>query len=648
MPPTPTTPDSFQSATRGGSTTTSKRTVLRGRSSSRGTKKPPRVGRRIVGHMWEFTVLGTFVITAAVAYPAGMLERRETTAVVSDSTWQTVGANCILSGHGDLANCSKAELALVAPLVWAALGHTLANATSVAHNRTSLNLTTCLVGASRGYGAVVLLLAPGDAPTCAPTKMESVAAMAMLETAVNDSSEPSYLLSIYVDSDNATWTPRIDFPAGAATSVAPLLPKFLVADDTGHVTPTKSTHANWLYSSSPLGSRYTLSYSCISEVVAAPASFYQGLWSNQPLAVGWTCGHVIAHSMELLTWHILLAVLLYGALLGDIITTVVGMQGLWGGDPVVTYGIQAGFERRLVAFGIFGLTRVPFPLLQEASRFYFRSTPDVAVFGMLSFVNCSIPLFAMHWLVIVVQRCPSIWPCRVLRIVNPIMNIVALVVGMCLTSIGDNRARYFDPMWSRTPLVGFRIHDLVFPSGILARNSPTNPLFVTLLPQYVVAVSVGLCVGLVLPRLQHGRWVADLHFFQQNAFLSQHTPFVPSHVMGLPLSHTDCIPLGTKLVVRASTLALLGYAVVEAEEAKVSTTNASIQVMPKQPKQPTTGATTVLVISMYDLPVALLPIKPYRPRVLGTIHDYTYTPAPRGTTLDRTKRYVSTKGTCVS
>ncbi|KAF0690653.1 Aste57867_17959 [Aphanomyces stellatus] len=109
-----------------------------------------------------------------------------------------------------------------------------------------------------------------------------------------------------------------------------------------------------------------------------------------------------------------------------------------------------------------------------------------------------------------------------------------------------------------------------FPTGGTPSNADATspPLLSHLHPIYVATTSIEYVAAIVLPQLKHKSWTKDTRFYLKNAFLTQAA--MPAFVTRLPIHESDCIRLGHKLILKASTLVVLGYAVIEADPATLA------------------------------------------------------------------------------
>ncbi|KAF0690654.1 Aste57867_17960 [Aphanomyces stellatus] len=611
--------------------------------------------RRILTNCFDLVSILGVVVAVFVLYRHGVLARRQTSARVP-SDWRPVGASCTLDRLGWSLSCSSREVALTDPTVWSALGTTLAASFDPA--MLPLRMTTCAVGTTRGYGVVVLLFANASTttsfPSCIPLTTESISAVAMLETAaVPDSGGiDAILVTAYVDAVNTTIATRVDVPSGSRTSVATSVVKsFLLPNGTTLAAAANQT--NWPFQTAPLLPRYRATYACSSEVVvgSALAVHYRGVWSNQSLAIGWTCGHTVDNATELMVAHAIALVAMLWLVAGDLITIVWGMQGMWRGQPVVSYCVHSGLERRLAAFASLVVTRLPLLLIVDVARFYLPTSS--VVFALASCITAGLIVLVGVAALFVAQRlpCPVAYQHRALRLSLPLAIGVAHVLGLVFSCLlGDLQTLYFDPMWTARPIaLGLVLDGRAYPAGAFASHGASNtPVVSLLLPSYVAAVVVALGIAVAVPRLRVGYWTVRLHFFDSNSFLA--TEFVPAYVTALPIHERNCLRLGDKFVVRGSTLALLGYAFVKECDAPPSTITSLVKanVVNVAAAHRQDKAATVLLVSIYDLVACLLPIKPYCPVILGSIQDYIYTPGHFGITIERAKRYAPTRGATVS
>ncbi|KAH9090879.1 hypothetical protein Ae201684P_006283 [Aphanomyces euteiches] len=609
-------------------------------------RKPFRVAFRIFAHCTDFTIMLIFFGITTTVYLSGLRYRQETTSeLASLGAWTTVGAQCQLNAQG-FSNCSTAESALASTAIWTSIGRSLATIST----GVPLAMTTCLTGVSRGYGIVVLLLSSSmKPPSCTPKSRENISMVSVFETALDPSGSTSYLLTTYVDEPSPALEVRIDSQSGATTVVVSKPMKLFISSQ-GVVSPADMNQLSWRFQTRPLTARYALSYGCKTEMIAAPDALFQGLQSQLSLSIGHTCSHQVANATELICLHLSLIVVFLYLVSGDFITTVVGMRGLWRGEPVVTYGFQSSLERRpLLGYSLLS-TRVPMLLFLDYARLYYRTMDDRVLFGLVSLVTSSFTMLPVNVFFKVVQSlpCPERLILTPVRLTMPVAAAVVSLVGMAWTSFGDNRSTYYDSIWTRPVNLGAVFQGTTYPLGAYRCMDDVTVGYMLAIDKYCLVTLLGYFVAFLTPRWKRGRWTADLRFFKQNAFLSKEK--IPSYITALQIDRTDCIQLGKKLVVKASSLALLGYAVVKEfhqnrrlQPSSGATGTSVVRVMPRKAND----KPVVYVISMYDLMVALLPIKPFCPRVLGTIQEYVYHEAPHGTRLDRSKRYVSTKGTCI-
>ncbi|KAG9413595.1 hypothetical protein AC1031_012822 [Aphanomyces cochlioides] len=574
-------------------------------------RKPFRVAFRIFAHCTDFTIMLIFFGITTTVYLSGLRYRQETTSeLASLGDWTTVGAQCQLNAQG-FSNCSAADSALASIAIWTSIGRSLATMST----GVPLAMTTCLTGVSRGYGIVVLLLSNSmKPPSCTPKSRENISMVSVLETALDPSGSTSYLLTTYVDEPSPALEVRIESQSGATTVVVSKLTKLFISSQ-GAVSHADMNQQSWRFQTRPLTAR-----------------------------------HLVANTTELICLHLSLIVVFLYLVSGDFITTIVGMRGPWRGEPVVTYGFQSSLERRsLLGYSLLS-TRVPMLLFLDYARLYYRTMDDRVLFGLVSLVTSSFTMLPVNVFLKVVQSlpCPERLILTPVRLTMPVAAAVVSLVGMAWTSFGDNRSTYYDSIWTRPVNLGAVFQGTTYPLGAYRSMDDVTVGYMLAIDKYCLVTLLGYFVAFLTPRWKRGRWTADLRFFEQNTFLSKEK--IPSYITAMPIDRTDCIQLGKKLVVKASSLALLGYAVVEefhqkrrSQPSSGATGTSVIRVMPRKAND----KPVVYVISMYDLMVALLPIKPFCPRVLGTIQEYVYHEAPHGTRLDRSKRYVSTKGTCI-
>ncbi|RHY02816.1 hypothetical protein DYB25_009992 [Aphanomyces astaci] len=600
---------------------------------------------RLFSNCSEFGFVAAFLTTIVILYYSGLWHRQTTTGhVPSTVNWSTIGSQCTLTPLG-FVGCSSPELAVVSTAVWTAIGQSLDQQLS---SNVALKMTTCVIGTSRGYGAVVFVLAPDMFSTCSEDVNPPVAMLAMLETSTNDATAtPTYLLSILNDEPSPPrFQVKDDTSGDTSTEVATHVTKVFISD-TGVTSPAAISQTNWRFQSQPLGRRYTLSFSCSSEFIMSTDGF-TGLLSRKTWIVGWTCRHDVSNWAEVAICQMGLIAILVHWVGGDLLLTFLGLQGFLLGKPVLTYDFLSGLERRKRTVVLLMVSRLVTLMYTEITRLYVDTPSHGALFVMSCFMLSGLFVCAVYCSLLVIQRlpCPQPWRFKAVRIQGPLFVTGTTIFCAMASAVCDLRQRYHDPIWTlRTPSLLVVVPNATssFATGAFTELQ-VAPVSTILAPVMLKIMGVMLGIAVVLPMLYHRQVVIDLAFMKRNEFL--HTTFVPSYVTALPLYETDCIRYGGALVVKPSTLALLGYAMLQEHKIK---RRSLVEVMPKATKEHDPHYPLLVIVTVYDLlPCLLLPWIPWTPTIVGTVKKYAFTKAPRGTKLPRRKKYVPTKGSCVS
>ncbi|KDO27330.1 hypothetical protein SPRG_07577 [Saprolegnia parasitica CBS 223.65] len=177
-------------------------------SIERSATVPPRtVLLRLVLNSSEFLLVVLFVASIGALYLTGLWQRQSTTSVPAFARdWSLLEANCVLTTGGfDAATCAQTRAIADAM-------HTIAQTLVHQLPSTPVHVTTCVMGANDGFGAILLVFSPlwSHSVSCVPSSVaSSVLGLALLETAMNNSS-PVFLLSSYIDATDSASATRVD------------------------------------------------------------------------------------------------------------------------------------------------------------------------------------------------------------------------------------------------------------------------------------------------------------------------------------------------------------------------------------------------------------------------------------------------------
>ncbi|EQC38430.1 hypothetical protein SDRG_04139 [Saprolegnia diclina VS20] len=604
----------------------------------------------------EFSLVAVLITSILILYSNGLWNRHSTTTSPAFARdWLLLEAKCVLTSAGfDTATCPRTR-------AMTDVMHSVAQTLVQQLPSASVHVTTCVMGADVGFGAILLLLSPLSAPpvSCTPSSVvSSVLGLALLETAMNYSS-PVFLLSSYMDAPQSAIETRVD-SSGKLTSVSGSVIKTLLASD-GKTAPwrTSFNHSTWAFASQPIGARYECTYGCVAEVLVAPSALndgavtYKGIASSSLLGVGWTCSHTVSNYMDFVVLQPILVLVVLHLVNGDFFTTLLGWSGVLSRKPVLTYDFVSSMERRRLALFFLTIVRIPSLGYVEVTRLYLETTGHFNVHCVAVLMVSGFPVFLVYWAIILLQRVPAPRWChgRAIRVVSPLLLLGTMISSVIATCNFENvRATLQDPLWRRLPAADVAVHlpntTRAFALGAFATLEV--PTAVSLLQPTVLNCLFGtLAISIVLPMLLQRRVLLDLRYFARNDFLA--TQFIPSFVTVLPLYENDCIKYGTKLFVKPSTIAMLGYAMIK--EAPVTHKIAVIaQDVPGSARDAAANASSnvIAIVSVYDLMPSLLPHALLPPHIVAWIDNYHFKPAPAHTTLGKSTTYRPTKGSCVS
>ncbi|KAF0682622.1 Aste57867_25259 [Aphanomyces stellatus] len=560
-------------------------------------------------------------------------------------TWTTFGQpTCLLTATG-FQSCGDSPPTTA--LSWTALGATVAKTIGGLSNAT-VPVTQCAIGLSRGYGIVVFLVGTNvssSPPSCLPTSSNvPLTAMTLLETAWNDDTNAvNYLVSTYVDTQVAPATEdQVDTGGGASTVLSSHLTKVFISD-AGMVVSTPPTTSSWRFQTTPFLPRYRFDYGCVSQVVSPSEASggHVGATSGRALVVGRTCSHTVHHSDEVAIAMYVGIFIMTHLLNGDLVATLVGIRGVLLHQPVLTYDLLSGLERRRVFVCLVGFCRLSSLWYLEAARVAHDSTFGTALFYLISTMATGLLTLAVFWLVVAIQHLPAIscFRGKIIRLFAPLFHIGTVFLSLVVVGASNGLGRVTDALWLRPHTsLPLQIQNQTIASGAYdVLDVP--PCIQLLAPDYLVAVIAMTVLAALVPIVFQRCLLVDIAFVDKNDFLSHE--FIPRYLTFLPLYESECVKYGNKFFVRASTVALFGYGVLE--EAETS----AIEVKPAAGGGSQT-ATSFVLVQVYDLVAALLPHKLVAPALVGVIHNYHFEKSVPGTHLRKSTRYRLSKGSPVS
>ncbi|OQR91190.1 hypothetical protein ACHHYP_04906 [Achlya hypogyna] len=601
-----------------------------------------RVWGRIASNLGAVAAILLSVATTLVLLNEGMFHRRvvQFNYQNDEGYWRPLEQACLLTAAGFVPNsCTATEVALLTtPAAWTALGEQLA-ATLHVPLSTTYTVTTCLVGCADGFQSAELHLVVGDGgvfPACKPVLgSQPIQGMAMVEAATAD----DYLLTVFADS-TATKSVEYSNSDGTTNLVVADAARVLLRTD-GSVN-TSTDGVNSVIHSYPLGPRYLVTSSCISQVVdishalTGQAGWSTGKRSGVSAVVGWACGHSVANTTELVLFQAIFATLALVGVAPDIGVTLKGLRGLLRRKPVLTYDLLSGLERRRVLLVLVTLSAGPGLLFVDVARIYF-GTQNGAKIWFLSITTLGIfATFAAFCIATVVQSLPSlpVWRHKLLPLSTEVF-----VYGSILAVSWSIFGAYEDLSNTFYDVPGVLLMNV---SGTLCacgayEISGTEPASATLSPRIAAALVLCGAASIAYATVQHRSatraWCMDVAWAHSNGFMT--ACGLPHWLSGLPLDQSDAVRIGNRFFCKPSMQARMGFATVVPRPA-----------LRKVQAEAPAAEDTYLLVSMYDLVPALLSCRWYRPRLLGRVvkNMFVRTATER---LSNAVAYAQSDGTCV-
>ncbi|CAK4114046.1 unnamed protein product, partial [Aphanomyces euteiches] len=321
--------------------------------------------------------------------------------------------------------------------------------------------------------------------------------------------------------------------------------------------------------SRPLGERYLVTGYCLSAIEEFSqvkdglglTGWSQGKFSKLPVAPGWACGHVIANSSELIGIQIALSVLTLAFILGgDFFVTIEGFRGVLQGQPVLTYAILSGLERRRLLLVCIVLNALPALLYMDVSRIYYFTENGFKIWCLSCIVMANFFSFGLVVLVSLIDLIPFRF-----NYVFGYSSLLFLSGAIAAVSIICCREAVFLAMYNKyygggTPLITMQVNGVDWPSGSYTAAG-TPPVLTYLMEQILlplfVALATSASVSAILHKINHHTFMLHIEWCKTNGFLVH--AGVPNFMTSLPLEQVNAIKLGSKSYCKPSTQALLGY-----------------------------------------------------------------------------------------
>ncbi|OQR81214.1 hypothetical protein ACHHYP_16642 [Achlya hypogyna] len=209
------------------------------------------------------------------------------------------------------------------------------------------------------------------------------------------------------------------------------------------------------------------------------------------------------------------------------------------------------------------------------------------------------------------------------------------VTAIFVVLAGDHAAflRVYNDFFAAAPFLGMDVNNATWPSGAYIAEG-TATAFTQLQSPILTALFVSWAASLAYSTMRRcvklRRVFLSTEWCMTNSFLSHVAP--PTFLTTLPLEQTSAIRIGNRMFCKPSTMALLGYATVLNEKASIASKK---------------GDDEYSVVSIYSLVMALYaPRWCISPSTVGAIVSNAF--QARVDPLDKTKKHVYTRGTCVS
>ncbi|EQC30688.1 hypothetical protein SDRG_11741 [Saprolegnia diclina VS20] len=613
---------------------------------------------RIGSNLIAGALLLVSLLTLAVLLTKGLFDRHVVmTSPQTAEYWSPLGQSCTLTRRGFVRNsCSAIEGNTTSPDAWRRVGSLLAISWLPS---TQWYISTCAVGPRhKGWVYVVLLASSTEFPSCVPSNgSQLIDGMAMLTTTSTlDAPYSAYELTLYGDTMNRSSVTAATNSDGTSVRLFANTTQFLIGVN-GSVPATSWGGGTSVIVSAPLGPRYT--------VKTTDATFFVDMTSDPPSTPGWSVGRVngkiiviatsaasvVANYMDIVIFQGVVTGLSLLFLSGDVIMTYKGLAGVLRRQPVLTYDLLLGLERRKLVLVLWSLNAAPSLLYADVARVYYGTANGDEIWLLSLVLLGNLMTFVALLGITVLQYIPSPFK-HVLPFSTPVF-LFGTTVGVvlsCNMRYTDVSNAFLEGPWS----LGLNINGTDRPSGAYTAEAVTSVgalLLPSMLLPTAIAFGVAIVYGLVQRYQSCRKWLIPMAWTANNSFLRGRR--LPHYLTSLPLGPETTIRLGHKSFLKPSVQAVMGYAsVVEAIDGHQSgafskrSSNTSVVPSTNGTRKASEATSITVIISTYALVPVLLGW--IRPRPLGAIVANAFLSAKVTATSTEHKTFVYSRGACVT
>ncbi|KAF0683747.1 Aste57867_24217 [Aphanomyces stellatus] len=608
---------------------------------------------RVASNIIAAMILFLPMVTLIVLISQGMFDRLiiSVNAQTAALYWGDLAKSCVLSSTGWVANsCDNMTLAVMPLPAFMAVGVALTQqlAAELKEAGGTLKMTTCFIGGTTDVGWANLQFVAGYDyfPDCLPVAPQDIAGIAMLETTIRDNHVNGlYFMTLYADQD-PTMTMYSYINSDGTQQNLMANPKRTLFTATGDIE-ADTLGSDYIIFSRSLGERYRVMGYCHTEIEELSqvntdlglSGWSQGKHSKRPVAPGWACGHKVQNSGELIAMQIFFIVGTLVLFAGDVFVTFEGFRGVMQGEPVLTYTILAGLERRKLLVAFIVCNAMPGVLYMDVARMYFYSTNGFKIWCLSCIMMANFFAFAV---LLVVSLLDTI-PLRLNSVASynaPLFLyacISAITLSFCSNSVFQTA---FNKYYAATPYLTLHINGQDWPSGsytVAGTPSVVTQLTPSIVQPVVVSFVGAIVVSTLIRVVKYKSVLMNLSWCKTNSFLTH--AVVPNFITSLPLEQSNAIKIGNKMYCKPSTQALMGYATVVTNETGSAVASGNGVDEKKKPTAPPNH-----VISIYALVPAMF-VVPHVFKQVGTIEHNKFTPS-KNANLDK-RRFAHTRGACV-
>ncbi|KAG9399028.1 hypothetical protein AC1031_012464 [Aphanomyces cochlioides] len=596
---------------------------------------------RIVFNLFTFSTVAIVTVLIFVLAGMGFFYRHDilNDLAIDANSLQAYGQNCRMTSDGFVVGtCTSIEIATTADSPWSTIGQRLAKQW-FAQSSSPYYVTTCLKTKPTNSAQMALVFLAGyDAfPLCQPPNgPQEIAGMAMLETTVRDEfPDGVFMLTVYSDKAMSESAVHVNSD-GSTDLLITNINQTLIATN-GSVS-VDTLGINGVHYSDPLGEFFKVSTYSYPVVLDATlrinptmlAGWNVGRNSKKIVTMTWDYGHQVENRYALVGLQ--LGALSIGSVLiaGDFYLTIQGLKGFLANQPIMTFDLAAGFERRKLVILFWGCSELLGLVYFDIVRVYVGSTyPLWFTSTMIIGALCLSGFFILLGLLTCI---PSPFH-HVLTFSSGAMNHVVflgleVVFMLQLPSILDQ--------YRKAPqALALNILGTLRPSGAYADgghiDSAASHLIGSTFATLVGCTLVSILVSTIQLKRTTGKFLLDLEWTRSNRFLSQSG--IPNWITGLPLDGLNMIKIGNNLYCKPSTQATLGIAsIVPRRDHSVNTNGASNSKPTSSAPAHDSTEHVVTLVSVYSLLPILwslhrwMPISEFAPKVFGTVEKNTFTP----------------------